>query len=229
MFVGAAVLVALGWTLQGTAAKPSAAGSSSHPLKITLESNMGISPDGLGDYVHGVAGVTATYTDSTGTVTFANAAPAKGKTGRLVYIDLSAPASSDYVPIFPGGVYLSSWMKPTTSADGFYDMRAMNVGQKSVRKWNVQWPGSNITLGTYHLHWDPAYFPSDTTIDLTCVAQGIGGSGPCTVWQARPVGTAGVRHVYKLSKNVPLYQDDGYYNVPFVMTIQQCDVAGSPC
>ena len=225
-----ATVLLLTGMVPGRSARLTAAGATNHPLRITFDASAGgILPDGAGAYVNGVGGVTATYTASTGTVTFANAQPNGGKTGRVVIVNLDNPVdpTDSHFGVFQ--VNLASWMKPIGTADGFYDMTAMKVGDRSLRKWNVQWPGSNNTIDTFHLHWDPPYFPSDATVAVTCVAQGGLGSGPCTKWEARPNGAAGLRNVSKISKNVVQWHDDGNYNVPFVMTIQQCDVAGAPC
>jgi hypothetical protein len=218
----AVVLVVVMVSLGGDA-RAAAAGGPGSSLKITLEAGGFISPDGLGAYVNGVSGVTATYTASTGTVTFGNAALVKGKTGRSVYVNLDDPVDVGDPSLGVRQVYLASWMKPIDNADGFYDMRVMEVGDITPRKWNVQWPGSNYMIDTYHLHWDSEYFPADADVELRCTAQGTSGTGPCTAWEARPAGAAGLRHVIKISKGggVVSWADDGLYNVPFVLTIVQ--------
>jgi hypothetical protein len=219
----------------------SAGRATNHPLEITLKavSEAGVASRIFGDagsalypygvdttYTDRVARVSATLTDSTGTITFANAA---GTGARLVNIDLEVEAT-DTTPAVSVSVstYQASWMKPYSTP---YDIRTMREGQAWTRVLSLQWPGANNLVGSYHLRWDPKYgTSSDALVSLTCTTPyADGSSAPCSSWTASPLGQAMLRKVTGVSKNVALWEELGYVDAPFEWSIQQCDVPGASC
>ena len=204
-------------------------------LKVSFEPAMSdaalcaVCADGLGEYIDGVDGVSASFSRYGHLGFYFHGGAASARRVLFNYSEFyPSPNHPAVVPPPPSGPHSYGELVTFKVFDPYTNLQDMRVGdapQCLMTGWTID-QGSPIWEDNYHRNGSPFFDPLTSYVVATCVEEA---SAKCTRWEIEPKdspcnsGTVptvvNVVKVTKVKPNRQTYEDYGLWKLPFRLTL----------